>query len=73
MVAIAIALGQLFCCLHSPAGAVALLGVIYKANLNFVFFPVLLVSLVLITWGIIFNRISKRKLTYPVHLIYVFF
>jgi len=38
VVAIAIALGQLFCCLHSPAGAVALLGVIYKANLNFVFF-----------------------------------
>jgi len=47
-VAIAIALGQLFRCLHPPAGAVALLGVISKAKLNFVLSPVLLGSLVLV-------------------------
>tara|TARA_Y100000589_G_scaffold53836_1_gene44718 strand:- start:274 stop:789 length:516 start_codon:yes stop_codon:yes gene_type:complete len=68
-VAIAIALGQLFRCLHPPAGAVALLGVISKANLNFVLSPVLLGSLVLVIWGIIFNRICNKKPTYPVHWI----
>ena len=68
-VAIAIALGQLFRCLHPPAGAVALLGVISKANLNFVLSPVLLGSLVLVIWGIIFNRIFNKKTIYPVHWI----
>ena len=68
-VAIAIALGQLFRCLHPPAGAVALLGVISKANFNFVLSPVLLGSLVLVTWGIIFNRIFNKKIIYPVHWI----
>ena len=67
--AIAIALGQLFRCLHPPAGAVALLGVISKANLNFVLSPVLLGSLVLVIWGIIFNRIFNKKTIYPVHWI----
>ena len=68
-VAIAIALGQLFRCLHPPAGAVALLGVISNANLNFILFPVLIGSLILVMWGIIFNRISNKKSTYPVHWI----
>tara|TARA_B100000212_G_scaffold106339_1_gene78786 strand:- start:1918 stop:2433 length:516 start_codon:yes stop_codon:yes gene_type:complete len=68
-VAIAIALGQLFRSLHPPAGAVALLGVISKANLNFVLSPVLLGSLVLVIWGIIFNRLFNKKTTYPVHWI----
>ena len=68
-VAIAIALGQLFRCLHPPAGAVALLGVISKVNLNFVLSPVLLGSLVLVMWGIIFNNIFNKKTTYPVHWI----
>jgi len=36
-VAIAVALGQLFRCLHPPVGAVALLCVIYKANLKFLY------------------------------------
>ena len=60
-VAIAIAFGQLFRCLHPPAGAVALLGVISNANLNFIFSPVLIGSLILVMWGIIFNRISNKK------------
>ena len=68
-VAIAIAFGQLFRCLHPPAGAVALLGVISNANLNFIFSPVLIGSLILVMWGIIFNRISNKKSTYPVHWI----
>ena len=68
-VATTIALGQLLRCLHPPAGAVALLGVISKANFNFVLSPVLLGSLVLVTWGIIFNRIFNKKIIYPVHWI----
>ena len=68
-VAIAIALGQLFRCLHPPAGAVALLGVMSKANLNFVLSPVLLGSLVLVMWVIIFNNIFNKKTTFPVHWI----
>ena len=68
-VASAIALGQLFRCLHPPAGAVALLGVISKANINFVLSPVFLGSLVLVVWVIIFNRIFNKKSSYPVHWI----
>ena len=68
-VEIAIALGQLFRCLHPPAGAVALLGVISKANLNFVLYPVLLGSVLLVIWVIIFNRIFNKKQKYPVHWI----
>ena len=68
-VAIAIALGQLFRCLHPPAGAVALLGVISQANLNFVLSPVLIGSVVLVILGIIVNRILKKEPTYPVHWI----
>ena len=68
-VAIAIALGQFFRCLHPPAGAVALLGVISEVNLDFVLSPVLLGSLLLVIWGIIFNRIFNKKPIYPVHWI----
>ncbi len=68
-VAISIALGQLFRCLHPPSGAVALLGVISKADLNFVFSPILLGSIALLIWAIIFNRIFNKKITYPVHWI----
>ena len=68
-VAIATAFGQLFRCLHPPAGAVALLGVISNANLNFILFPVLIGSLILVIWAIIFNRISNKKSSYPVHWI----
>jgi len=63
-VAITIALGQLFRCLHPPAGAVALLGVISQANLNFVLSPVLIGSIVLVAMyfvGPIMNT-SKRNI-----------
>ena len=39
-VAIAITFGQLFRCLQPPAGADALLGVIFNADLNFILSPV---------------------------------
>ena len=68
-VAIAIAFGQLLSCLHTPAGAVALLGVISNAKLNFILSPVLIGSLILVIWGVIFNRISNKKSTYPIHWI----
>ncbi len=68
-VATAIAFGQLFRCLHPPAGAVALLGVISNANLNYIIFPIFIGSLILVLWVIIFNRISNKKSTYPVHWI----
>ena len=68
-VAIAIALGQLFRCLHPPSGAVALLGVITNANLYYILSPVFLGSLVLVVWGVIFNRIFNKYSKYPVHWI----
>ncbi len=66
---IAIALSQLFRCLHPPAGGADPLDVITKAKLNFVLSPVSLVSLVLVILGIIFHRIFNKKTTYPVHWI----
>ena len=66
-VAITIALGQLFRCLHPPAGAVALLCVISNANLNFILSPILIGSLILVMWGIIFDRISNKKFKYLAH------
>ena len=68
-VAIAIAFGPLFRCLQPPAGADALLGVISNANLNFILSPILIGSLILVMWGIIFNRISYKNSIYPVHWI----
>ena len=67
--AITIAFGQLFRSLYPPAGAVALHGIISNANLNFILSPILIGSFILVMWGIIFNRISKKKSTYPVHWI----
>ncbi len=69
VVAIAIAFGKLFRCIHPTAGAVALLGLISKENLNFVLFPVLIGFVILVICGIIFNSISNKKPAYPVHWI----
>ena len=66
--AITMALGQLFRYVHPPSGVVALLVIIYKANLDFVLSTVLLGSFVLIPWGII-NRIFNKKTTYSFHWI----
>ena len=51
-----------FYCLHPPEGTFALLGVISKANLNFILSPVLLGSVVLVILGISFNPIFNKYL-----------
>ena len=66
-VGLAIALGQAFRCLHPPAGAVALLGVLLKASPIFIFIPVLSGSLILLGIALGFNRFLKREQSYPKH------
>ena len=66
-VASAIALGQRFRCLHPPAGAVALLGVLYKASALFILIPVLSGSFLLLCVAIVYHWISINKYDYPLH------
>ena len=66
-VGLAIALGQAFRCLHPPAGAVALLGVLLKASPTFILIPVLSGSLILLGITLVFHRFQRRKQSYPLH------
>tara|TARA_Y100001968_G_C18999390_1_gene545171 strand:- start:42 stop:578 length:537 start_codon:yes stop_codon:yes gene_type:complete len=66
-VASAIALGQRFRCLHPPAGAVALLGVLSNAPPLFILIPVLFGSLLLLIFAIVFHSICINKSDYPLH------
>ena len=66
-VGLAIALGQVFRCLHPPAGAVALLGVLHKASPIFILIPVLLGSLILLGIAFGFHNFQKREQSYPLH------
>ena len=66
-VGLTIALGQAFRCLHPPAGAVALLGVLLKATPIFIFIPVLSSSLILLGIALGFHRFQKRGQSYPLH------
>ena len=66
-VGLTIALGQAFRCLHPPAGAVALLGVLFKASPIFIFIPVLSGSLILLGIALGFHRFLKREQSYPMH------
>tara|TARA_B100000965_G_scaffold91376_1_gene74486 strand:- start:1952 stop:2488 length:537 start_codon:yes stop_codon:yes gene_type:complete len=66
-VGLAIALGQFFRCLHPPAGAVALLGVLLKASPIFIFIPVFSGSLILLGIAITFHRLQSREHSYPFH------
>jgi len=66
-VGLAIVLGQAFRCLHPPAGAVALLGVLLKASPIFILIPVLSGSLILLGIAFCFHSFSKRKQSYPLH------
>ena len=68
-VALALTLGKLFRCLHPPAGAIAVLGVMSNAKMIFVLSPVLTGSFLLLIWGIIFNRIFRINPKYPKHWI----
>ena len=66
-VGLAIALGQACRCLHPPAGAVALLGVLLQASPIFIFIPVLSGSLILLGIALVFHRFQKREQFYPMH------
>ncbi len=66
-VGLAIALGQAFRCLHPPAGAVALLGVLLKASPFFILIPVLSGSLILLGIALVFHRFQRREQSYPLH------
>jgi CBS-domain-containing membrane protein len=62
-----IALGQLLRCLHPPAGAVALLGVLLQAKPGFVLVPVLSGSVLLTLMAVAFSRLRPAAEPYPHH------
>lgn len=66
-VGVTIALGQLWRCLHPPAGAVALLGVLLEAKPSYVLMPVLLGSVLLTMLAVLFHRLQRSPMTYPQH------
>ena len=66
-VGITIALGQLLRCLHPPAGAVALLGVLLKAQPVFVLLPMLSGSLLLTLMAVLFSHLRRGETPYPHH------
>lgn len=66
-VGLAIAAGQQLRCLHPPAGAVALLGVLLGAHPAFVLTPVLDGSLLLVLIAVIFHRLVPATGSYPRH------
>jgi CBS-domain-containing membrane protein len=66
-VGLAIAAGQLLRCLHPPAGAVALLGVLLGAHPLFVLTPVLSGSLLLVLIAVLFHRMVPATGAYPHH------
>ena len=66
-VGITISLGQLLRCLHPPAGAVALLGVLLQARPGFILVPVLSGSLLLLALALLFHRLPPRPTPYPHH------
>jgi CBS-domain-containing membrane protein len=66
-VGLAIAAGQRLRCLHPPAGAVALLGVLLNAHPPFVLVPVLSGSLLLVLIAVLFHRLVPATGTYPHH------
>lgn len=66
-VGLAIALGQVLRCLHPPAGAVALLGVLLRAKVGFVLMPMLAGSLLLVLMAMLFSRLRQSGEAYPHH------
>lgn len=66
-VGLAIAAGQRLRCLHPPAGAVALLGVLLQARPSYVLMPVLLGSLLLLLFAVLFHRLMPATGAYPHH------
>jgi len=68
-VGITIALGQRLRCLHPPAGAVALLGVLLHAKPLFVVLPVFTGSVLLTAMAVVFSRLHALSDHYPHHWI----
>jgi CBS-domain-containing membrane protein len=68
-VGITIALGQRLRCLHPPAGAVALLGVLLQAKPLFVLLPVFAGSVLLTAMAVLFSRLNGLSEPYPHHWI----
>ena len=66
-VAVTITLGQVLRCLHPPAGAVALLGVLLKAQPGFIWMPVLSGSLVMMVIAVAYSRLQPGAEHYPHH------
>lgn len=62
-----IVLGQLLRCLHPPAGALAVLGVMLKAKISYLLFPVLPGALLLVLSAAAYRRLSGLGHRYPVH------
>ena len=62
-----IALGQLLRCLHPPAGALAVLGVLQGAPLGYVLFPVLPGALLLVLLAAAYHHLTGLGHRYPVH------
>lgn len=61
------ALGQALRCLHPPAGALALLGVMVRASVGFVVMPVLIGSLSLTAMAVVFSRPKGHAKPYLHH------
>lgn len=66
-VGLTIGLGQRLRCLHPPAGAVALLGVLLGAHPSFVLTPILAGSLLLVAMASLFSRQAPWTTAYPEH------
>ena len=66
-VGLTIAMGQQQRCLHPPAGAVALLGVLLQAKPGFVLVPMLLGSVLLTLMAVLFSRLVQSGEPYPHH------
>jgi len=66
-VGLTIGLSQRLRCLHPPAGAVALLGVLLKAKPIFVLSPILSGSLLLVGIAVLFHRLRPASAPYPHH------
>jgi len=62
-----IALGQLLRCLHPPAGALAVLGVLQHAKLGYLLAPVLPGAVLLVLLAAAYHRLSGLGHRYPVH------
>ena len=66
-VGLTIALGQWWRCLHPPAGAIALLGVLLRAQPGYVLIPVLSGSGLLVLIAVAYHRLRPSSGMYPHH------